>query len=88
MKLERWQTFSKHDQLLHMGAAIMRASTFQNKNNENFLIALREAQALMSLTLQDPKWQKSDALLFFKEELEQFAEDKRKENIKILYQAF
>lgn len=79
MKIERWQTFQKRDQLLHIGAAILRASHWQGKDDKLFRLSLEEALKLADLCIQDNKWQ---------DELEKFSSDERQENVKILYQAF
>jgi len=37
MELSRWQQTSRHDQLLHIGAEIMRAANYQDKDTEKFM---------------------------------------------------
>jgi len=88
MKPERWQTFSRHDQLLNIGSAIMRASNWQNKDKEKFVMAIQEALQLLKLTITDQKWVKYRyALEYLEAELEKFERGERKDNIEILYQA-
>lgn len=87
MTLERWQTFSKHDQVLNIAAAIMRAAGWQDKDQDKFLMAIKEASSLLEITMQDPKWSSySDALKYLKNELNKFKTGERQDNIKSLYE--
>ncbi len=87
MTIERWQTFSKHNQLLNIGSAIMRASNWQDKDKEKFLMAVEEALKLLELSKEDPKWEaRLYALDYLRIQIEKFKRAERKDNIKILYQ--
>ncbi len=55
MEQGRWNTIPKREQLLHVGAAILRAASFQKSDRVKFLISLREAEELTALTIGDPK---------------------------------
>lgn len=88
MEFSRWQNFSKHDQLLHIGAEILRAAGYQKQNQEKFRFFLARAIELIELTDQDPKWKNfivSPSAI--KSELEKFRRGEKTEDIKILYQA-
>lgn len=86
MTLERWQRFSKHDQLLHVASAIMRASNWQNKDWDKFILALKEAMSLIELSLRDQRWsQYFDALKYLKNRLEEHASRRLNEDLKLLY---
>jgi len=88
MTFERWRNFSKHDQLLHIGAEIVRASVYQNKDKEAFSFSINEVIKLIDLTLNDQKWKEYAYLLEGLElEIKKFLRGERTENIKILYQA-
>lgn len=88
MTLERWQIFTKHDQMLHIGAAVIRASTAQENDTKSFAFFINEALNLVELTLKDPKWQvQIHGLYGLRQELNKFLSGERKENIEILYQA-
>jgi len=88
MTLERWQTISRHDQLLHIGADLLRAAEWQKENREKFIFFLKKAIELTELTEQDPKWEGqllSPAIL--KKEMEKFLIGEKTENIETLYQS-
>lgn len=88
MQLERWQTFTRHDQMLHIGAAIIRASTAQGNDQASFIFFIKEALNLLELTLKDLKWQvQIHALYGLRQELNKFLTGERKDNIEILYRA-
>lgn len=88
MSIERWKTFSKHDQLLNIGSAIKRASNWQKQDPQKFSMAVDEALALLGLTLEDPKWTEYRfALEYLRSQIEKFKHGERKENIEILYRA-
>ena len=88
MDISRWQTFSKHDQLLHIGAEILRAAAYQKQDQKKFKFFLSRAIELTELTDQDPKWRNfviSPSTI--KSELEKFHRGEKTESIKIIYQA-
>ncbi len=87
MKQERWNTVPKREQLLHMGAAILRAASFQKSDPKKFFASLREAEQLLLLSIADPKWSGNPWLPRFHAELNEFARGERTDSIKILYEA-
>jgi hypothetical protein len=88
MTTERWQALSKNQQLLSIGAEIMRAAVWQKKDSEKFLRALAEGLALIDACLEDKKWRDSTRqLLGFREALAEFYVGKRNGDIKKLYEA-
>ena len=88
MELARWKTFSKHDQLLMIGSEIMRAGTWQRKDEEKFTSALERAFALVDLSLTDSKWGNMRyPLLFLRSELAEFYAAERTDDIVSLYNA-
>lgn len=88
MTIERWQTFSKHDQLLNIGAEILRASLRQDKDAHGFSFAVRQALNFVNLTLEDAKWrEQKHMLIWLQKELKKFLTGAKKESIGILYRA-
>ncbi len=86
--LERWKTFSRREQLLHVGSEIVRAEGWQGKNEENFHAMLRRATTLVDYCLQDAKWDtRRDMLLGLRDELTQYNSGMKKESIEQLYNA-
>ncbi|MEK7624379.1 MAG: hypothetical protein AAB404_01465 [Patescibacteria group bacterium] len=86
IKLERWQTLSKRDQLAHIASEIFRAKLANDQNTRNSVI--ERAMELIDLTLQDPKWRDNPLmLLYLRSELASIYLDKSRdleEIIKIL----
>ncbi len=90
MTLERWQSFSKSQQLLMLGSEIVRAKVWQNQpsDKDKFLSAIERALELIDLTLNDRRWQENFFnLLYLRDELVKFFLGLNKENIEILLKA-
>jgi len=86
MELNRWQKFSKREQLLMIGSEFLRAKTWQKKDNEKFISALWRALELIDLTLSDSKWKKdSRILLVLREEVARFYSADRVDDVSLLY---
>lgn len=64
MTLERWRTFSRRDQLGHIGAEILRADMTMKKDKETSFLIIERALELVDLALSDQKW-KNDSLLLW-----------------------
>jgi len=56
MTLERWITFSKHEQLLFITSELERARVWEKSDNEKFRSALTRGLELIDLALQDDQW--------------------------------
>lgn len=65
MQLEKWQKFSKSQQIGAIGAEIMRAKTWQGENRENFLFALERALNLIDFTIEDSRWENQLPMIFW-----------------------
>lgn len=52
MTLERWRTFSEHEQLLFIGSELERARVWQTTSEKNFKSALERALELIDLTIE------------------------------------
>lgn len=88
MTSERWNGFSKRDQLLFIGSEFERARVWQTEDKENFKTALEQALALIDLTLQDPKWKlETLRLLTLRNEVARFYVGERKDQVEYLYNA-
>lgn len=88
MTIERFVTFSKHEQLLILGSEFERARVWQYTDQEKFHMALDRALQIIKLLMSDPKWnQESHQLLFLKEEIKKFYIGDNKTEIGILYRA-
>ncbi len=61
--LERWQTFSKRDQLAHIASEIMRASLASNENDCKAV--LERAIDLIDLSLSDSKWRDDSLMILY-----------------------
>lgn len=88
MDPNRWKNFSKHQQLLTITAEFIRAKTWQNKDQEKFLLALDRALELIGLSLSDPKWGNNIYMLLrLREEVAKFYTLQRTDDISILSKA-
>lgn len=88
MELNRWQKFTKREQLLMIGSEFLRAKTWQRKDNEKFVSALWRALELIDLTLSDSKWKNdSQILLRLREEVARFYSADRVDDASLLYNA-
>jgi hypothetical protein len=86
MELNRWEKFSKREQLLMIGSEFMRAKTWQKKDNEKFISALWRALELIDLTLSDSKWKQNLLMLFrLREEVTKFYTAERTDDATLLY---
>ncbi len=85
---ERWQSFSKSQQLLMIGSEIIRAKVWQGKDSEKFKFALEQALELLDLSLSDARWKGSFyMLLWLREELAKYYLGQETRDIGILYNA-
>ena len=88
MDQNRWNDFSKREQLLTIGAEFMRAKVWQQKSRQNFSLALERALELIDLTISDEKWKDNLSMLFvLREIVAEFYIFKRQEDISFLYNA-
>jgi len=88
MELNRWKSFTKHQQLLTIGSEFMRAKMWQNKDQGKFLMALERALELIDFTLHDLKWKNNFRMLLgLREEVAKFYISERKDDISVLYNA-
>lgn len=88
MESNRWKNFTKRQQLLTIGAEFMRAKTWQEKDQEKFLLALERALELIDLTLSDEKWKNNlQMILVLREEVAKFFIAQRKDNFSIICNA-
>ncbi len=70
MQLERWEKFTKGEQLGAIASEIMRVKIWQNKDKEKTFSALERTFDLIGSTINDNKWQGLRAMLFWlREEL-------------------
>lgn len=70
---ERWQRFSKKEQMMHIKAEIARAKNWQNQDKSKFLSALERALELIDSSLDDNRWQDQRSMLFWlREQLSKF----------------
>lgn len=80
LDLEKWQSFSKEEQVLNIAAEFSRAKNWLAKNDkQEVLNCLNRAFELIDLTVQDPRWRKAlNELLRFREVLAEFYLKKNK----------
>lgn len=73
MQIERWQKFSKGQQLGAIAAEISRAKTWQNQDREKFLGAIERALELIDCSLDDNRWLGWRSMLYWlRDELANF----------------
>jgi len=65
MNFERWQKFSKGQQIGAIAAEITRAQVWHKKDKERTLSAIERALELIDLTINDNRWQGLRAMLFW-----------------------
>jgi hypothetical protein len=88
MDINRWKNFNRHQQLLIIGSELMRAKTWQGKDQEKFLLALERALELIDLTLNDSNWKENIRMILgLREEVAKFYTAQRTDNISSLYNA-
>lgn len=87
MTLERWATFPKRVQLLHIGAEFERARVWDERGDrEEVQKALARADELIALSIRDAKWENEVAQIeALKTMVEEFIRGARKENVAVLY---
>jgi hypothetical protein len=70
MNAELWRKFNKNEQYAAIGAEIVRASIWENKDKGRFFGALERALALLDAAIDDPQW-KNELLvpLYLREEV-------------------
>lgn len=84
----RVQGFSESEQLLMVGAELMRASRWQKEDKENFLGALERTLALIDFMISDPKWrERTRMLLGLREETARFYAGEAPGDVLELYRA-
>jgi len=89
MQLEKWQKFTKSQQIGAIGAEIMRAQTWQGKDKNNFLSSIERALDLVGFSIDDGKWRGQHSMLFWlRDELAKFyIEENQKYSLNNLYNA-
>ncbi len=89
MTIERWKTFSRHDQLFTIGAEFERARVSERDGNREYRRgALERAIALIDLTLGDIKWQDDRPMLEgLKSAVQEFVSDDSRTGVAIFYEA-
>ena len=63
MSHERWQNFSKNEQLRHIASEVKRASLYEKENPELSRGILERGLDLVDLSLEDTKWKDNLRLL-------------------------
>ncbi|MFA5084179.1 MAG: hypothetical protein WC475_02245 [Candidatus Paceibacterota bacterium] len=87
MILDRWQTFSKRDQLAHIASEVFRAKTANNQTT--YELELERAINLIDLTLEDSKWRDNPLmLLYLRNELASIYLDKNQNSLEEVIKAF
>ena len=71
---EKWQGFSKEDQILNIAAEFARAKNGMIDNDEKYVLdCLNRAFELLDLTINDPRWHRGlNELLRLRDVLAQF----------------
>ena len=88
MTSERWQTFTKSQQMLFIGSELQRAEVWQGKDDGKFRGALERGLTLLDLSLDDPQWHDSlPMLLGLREKMAEFYINMDVQNIGVLYAA-
>ena len=89
MTTERWQTFSKREQLLFIGSEFERARVWQRDSDvDKFKSALARALELIDLTISDKKWlEEIDMIIGLREAVSKFYTGEDVSEIHKLYQA-
>ncbi len=64
MSQERWQSFSKNEQLKHIASEVKRASLYEKENPKLKNEILERGLNLVDLSLEDDKWKDNLRLLF------------------------
>ena len=59
MQLERWQKFTRREQLLFLGSELERARVWQAQDPEKFRSALERALEFIDLSLADSQWREN-----------------------------
>lgn len=73
MELSRWKTFEKRQQLLMIGSELMRAATWQYRDNSKFALALERGLSLVDFSLSDEQWRNNiSMLLWLRQEMAEF----------------
>ncbi|MCK4782014.1 hypothetical protein KAS79_03800 [Candidatus Parcubacteria bacterium] len=77
---QKWQNFSKEEQILNIAAEFSRTKSWLVKNNEQEILnCLNRAFELIDLTINDQRWQKGlKELLRFRDVLAEFYLKKNK----------
>ena len=87
MTQERWNAFSKRDQLLMIGSEFERARVWeQDQRGKEFLGALERALNLIAFARNDPKWDEEMAqIIGLEEEVKTFQSGNSRREVAILY---
>ncbi len=64
MSQERWQSFSKNEQLKHIASEVKRASLYEKENPKLKGEILERGLNFIDLSLEDGKWKDNLRLLF------------------------
>ena len=87
MNLERWQKFSKREQIGHIASEILRANLMTDKDSSVFFQIIERAIELVDISLADEKWKDNPLpLLVLRNELAK-AYIKETKNLDELYAA-
>ncbi|MEK7212347.1 MAG: hypothetical protein AAB686_01585 [Patescibacteria group bacterium] len=88
MTPERWQGFTKSQQLLFIGSELERARVWQGKDEDNFRGALARGLELVDLSLADPQWRDNLAMILgLRQEMAKFYIGQGVGSIETLYSA-
>jgi hypothetical protein len=88
MELNRWQKFTKREQLLMIGSEFLMAKNWQYKDKDKFLFALERALELIDLTLSDFKWKDGFRMLLgLRDEVTKFYTAQNRGDVSFLYNA-
>ncbi len=89
LSAEKWQKFSKEDQILNIAAEFSRAKNWLAEGEKKqALDCLNRAFELLDLTINDPRWRRGlNELLRFRDVLAQFyiKKDKNTEEFKKIF---
>ena len=64
MSQDRWQNFSKDEQLKHIASEVKRASLYEKENPELKNEILERGLSFIDLSLEDGKWKDNVRLLY------------------------
>lgn len=89
MEISRWENFTKRQQLMMIGAELMKAKVWQYKDEDKFTLTLCRALELIDLSIIDDKWKDSLLMILrLRDEVAKFYIKERTDDILIISRAF